>query len=631
MMPECGDIPLVYNPAATDGFRLGLMQDLGLDISDAENPELDDILYMETDKQGGIIAGDNPRSVLLAVYEYLRQNGCRWLFPSADGEFIPMKDIEPVSYRYKPSCRYRGQCNEGAEFQTNMFEAIDFTPKVGMNIFMQEFLIPTGYYNRYYNHIHNEANRTPEPVTPETILQWKRQCESEISKRGLQYHDMGHGWTTDPFGIDSFLQADPNDPHANDSKVSDDQRRFLALVNGERKLYKDRATFTSFCMGNPEAQKRFVDYTVNYAEKHQNVDYLHVWLADSKNQQCECELCQTKTPSDWYILLMNMLDEKLTEKKLKTRIVFIAYLDTTWAPETESLKNPDRFTLLFAPITRSYTQTLPAVATEFQKEKYVRNKMTMPKNLAENFAYLDDWKKVWKGANVAYEYHFWYHQFYDLGGIQLSKRLNEDVRVYKENDVNGIIQDGSQRSFFPTGLAFYTYARSLYDTSLTPEEIAKEYFTCAFGEDWKAFYDYLKELGDAFDVRFLEGEMPYDKEVSPYYNPDHVASLQRVYSILEQGRALIEKRYNNPYRVQTVSVRLLEKHMLFCRLLADALIPKAQGNDDEADRLYVLMRDTFGKEELAIERCYDHSMAFLAMNLIFKKRSKLTERITAAE
>ena len=129
MMPEGGDVKIAYDPMAKDGFRLGLMQDFGLDVSDAEEPELDDVLYVKCDKVGGIIAGSNPRSVLLSVYEYLRQNGCRWLFPGVDGEYIPMKDIEPVEYRHKPSMRYRGWCNEGAEYQQCMIDAIDFAPK----------------------------------------------------------------------------------------------------------------------------------------------------------------------------------------------------------------------------------------------------------------------------------------------------------------------------------------------------------------------------------------------------------------------------------------------------------------------------------------------------------------------
>ena len=78
MIPACGNVPVSYDPEAKDGFRLGLMQDFGLDVSDAEDVALDDILYINCDENGGIIAGDNPRSVLLAVYEYLRQQGCRF-------------------------------------------------------------------------------------------------------------------------------------------------------------------------------------------------------------------------------------------------------------------------------------------------------------------------------------------------------------------------------------------------------------------------------------------------------------------------------------------------------------------------------------------------------------------------
>ena len=120
MMPDGGNYKISYSPDATDGFRLGLMQDFGLDASDAEEPELDDILYIDCDEEGGIIAGSNPRSVLLAVYEYFRQMGCRWLFPGVDGEIIPLKNITPVKYRHKPSMRYRGQCNEGAELQSSL-------------------------------------------------------------------------------------------------------------------------------------------------------------------------------------------------------------------------------------------------------------------------------------------------------------------------------------------------------------------------------------------------------------------------------------------------------------------------------------------------------------------------------
>ncbi|MBO4931944.1 MAG: hypothetical protein J6I42_07150, partial [Clostridia bacterium] len=108
MMPSCGDIAIVYAPDAADGFRLGLLDDFALDTSDVDDPVLDDIVQIIADKNGGILAGSNPRSVLFAVYRYLKENGCRWLYPGVDGEFIPIANVQPVEYRHKASSRFRG-------------------------------------------------------------------------------------------------------------------------------------------------------------------------------------------------------------------------------------------------------------------------------------------------------------------------------------------------------------------------------------------------------------------------------------------------------------------------------------------------------------------------------------------
>jgi len=619
MMTECGEIQIKYAPEAKDGFCLGLMQDFGLDVSDAEDTELDDILYIDTDKNGGIIAGDNPRSVLLAVYEYLRQNGCRWLFPGVDGEYIPAKEIEAVKYRFKPTSRYRGLCNEGSEFQQGMVDSIEFLPKVGMNVFMMEFFVPTSYYRRYYSHKHNEKNRPPEPVTHLNILQWKRACEAEISKRGLQFHDIGHGWTVQPFGINSSLRAVDGD---NDSKVTPEQRQYLALVKGERKLWAQTPNFTQFCMSNATARRKVVDFIADYAEKSLNSDYLHVWLGDGSNNECECPECVKKTASDWYVILLNELDAELTARKLNTRIVFIAYADTTRAPEVEVIKNQKRFTCLFAPISRDFSKAIKKSETPIVIPPYEINNNILPSGFENVFANFEEWRKMWKGSNISYDYHFWRHQYYDLGGIERSRLISKDIKFYGENNVSGVIEDGSQRSFFPTGLAFYTYARTLYDNSLSFDEIAEDYFSCAFGEDWRKFYDYLDRLGEDFDYEYLEGRKSGDPERSQYYAPAHAKNLLRAKEITKEGRKLIKEHYNSDYRVRTVSVRLLEKHADFADMLADALIPKTQGNDDEADVLYAKMADEFGKEEAAIQICYDHGLAFYALDKIFKTRTR---------
>ena len=608
MMPECGDVKISYDPKAPRGFRLGLMQDLGLDVSDAEDVDLDDILYIDCEAEGGVIAGDNPRSVLLAVYEYLRQNGCRWLYPGVDGEYIPMQDVQPVKLRHKPSCRYRGQCNEGAEYQQAMLDTIDFTPKLGMNVYMLEFKIPTHYYDLYYSHSYNTENRNPEPLSKAQILQWKRQCETEIAKRGLQFHDIGHGWTSDAFGIESEGGWESVD----ESAVPPEMLQYISMLDGKRCLYLNQPINTNFCMSNPDARAIVAKYVADYASNHSNSTYIHVWLADGRNNHCECPECQKKRPSDWYIILMNEIDEELTKRQLDTRIVFIQYNDTTWAPQSEKIKNPNRFTMLVAPITRSYEISLPNGEITATPSEYVRNASEPPKLLEEYMAHYKEWRKTWKGASVSYEYHFWINQAYDVSGLHIARIINEDVKSYKSLGINGIIEDGSQRSFFPTGLAFYSYARSLYDASLKADEIIEDYFSHVFGDDWKEFYDYLKKLSEAMPFSILTLGR-YGERHNSLIDDQKARLFSAVKDIVKEGQDLIKSHYNSDVRVQTVTMRLLEKHAEYCEGLAEVLVERAKGNVKVAKELFDEFRIKFGRHESEIERYFDHALYFSTM------------------
>ncbi len=619
MMPHCGAVEIKYDPEAKDGFRLGLMQDFGLDISDADNIELDDILYIDTNENGGIIAGDNPRSVLLSVYEYLRQNGCRWLFPGVDGEYIPMQAIKPVKYRHKPSCRYRGQCNEGAEFQTDMLEVIEFAPKIGMNVFMMEHFIPS-YYRYYYDHKFNEENRPPEPAPEHQILQWKRQCEVELTKRGIQFHDIGHGFTSYPFGLEFRGRGIDYE-----SEVKPETRKHFALIDGKRFVYANNPYCTNFCMSSAESRALVVKFVVDYAKDHPS-DYLHVWLADGVNNHCECENCKKKTPSDWYMILMNEIDEGLTAAELSTRIVFIAYVDTIWAPLEETIKNTDRFTLLFAPIHRSYAFSLPEKAEEIKLLPYNRNKNIFPADLAESFAYLAEWRKMWRGSCVTYEYHFWRHQAYDISGLETARRVNDDVKIYKEHGVDGVIEDGSQRSFFPNGFAYYSYARTLFDNSLSYDEILEDYYSHAYGKDWRKFRDYLRSLYEALPFSVFSRDMARARD-EVYYNPEASKKIATIRDITKEGRELIKEHYNSDVRIQTASVRLLEHHADFCDLISDWMVAKTNGEDDLATELYNKARIEFGKREYALQTYFDHFTYFGEYSYADLQKSKSKESI----
>lgn len=625
MRPESESISVEYG-TGDDGFVLSTMTDLSLDTSDVSDTSLDDILYIDTDKTGGIIAGGNPRSVLLSVYEYLRHQGCRWLFPGIDGEYIPEVDeLIPIKKRYKPTMRYRGPSSEGAISVRSILDLIDFLPKVGMNYYMIEFRVPTSYYKRYYEHLYNDTNRKPEPISPSVIKQWKKLCESEIKKRGLILDGVGHGWAMDAIGINSELRASDGD---NEIRVPDESRKYLAKRDGERKLVGNTPNWTQFCMSNEDARRKFVNEVIRYAKLHTDMDYLHVSLGDARNNHCECEACRERLPSDWFVLLLNEIDSALTSEGMDTRIAFIAYLDTLYAPEKEVIKNPARFILEFCPVTRSYTESVPTEPMEVELTAYQRNKNIYPKTINENLLHFKKWRRTFTGLTSVFEYHMWRHQYLDVGNIRLAEIMHKDVRGYYSHGFMGIDENCSVRSFFPTGFLFYVYARTMFDISLTFDELKRDYFTSAFGEDGLKVADYLERLGKTIGFEYLEGQRSDAPEDNLFYAPTHVESIKSAKTIVTEGRELIKKNYNMPMRAQTYSYRLLELHADYVDMLSDTFIAKASGDDDEADVRYNRMIEEMGKREVYFESCYDHGLLFYTFSTVMNKRTKYSEPIT---
>jgi hypothetical protein len=61
-----------------------------------------------------------------------------------------------------------------------------------------------------------------------------------------------------------------------------------------------------------------------------------------------------------------------------------------------------------------------------------------------------------------------------------------------------------------------------------------------------------------------------------------------------------------PMRVQTVSVRLMQKFTEFATGLAEVFRLKASGEDNAAAEAFSAFCERFGAYELEIERYYDH-------------------------
>ena len=618
MVPTIPDIPIVYDPEAKGGFRLGLLEDFGLPTEG--NPVLDDVVHIDADANGGILAGSNPRSVLFSVYRLLKLNGCRFLFPGADGEYIPRRQLETTKYHKMADHSHRGHTTEGDPSLEHVLDYIDYHAKQEMNVYGVYGVY--NYHQRFYAHRHNEANRPPEPVDNETIAQWKVLCESELLKRGIRVQDGHHDWISKSLGMAEnrarYKRGELEVPADVLPKLAQ-----LTELGGKRGLRKGDINFTNLCMSNPEARRGFVDTIVSYVEKNRHLSCVTTSIADTSHNHCECAECRKKRPSDWHTMMLNEIDAKLTEKGIDTQLTFGAYIDTIFAPEVERLNNPNRFVFSYCPITRSYTSTVTPETEIPPTKPYIRNAWESPRTTEECFAYYKEWKKVFSGTCTTFEYHYWKPQFRDPGMMAITRRIYEDIYNLKPLGFSGLMEDGSNRSFFPNGFITHIYCATLMDRNLDYEAELEDYFSHIYGPDWKQAREYLEKISAAFNHKYMNAEMSTDPSKGRFYNPGHLASLRSVKKIAQEGRELAKAHFAMPTRPQTVMWRLLYRHTQWVEGIAEAFCLLCLGDNDGYLEKLTDFITKFGVHDFETERYFDLGLA--ANSLLSLKRLPAVE------
>ena len=210
--------------------------------------------------------------------------------------------------------------------------------------------------------------------------------------------------------------------------------------------------------------------------------------------------------------------------------------------------------------------------------------------------------------SLAYEYHFWINQCFALELMNFAEMIHNDVKGYKANNVNGIIEDGSQRSFFPNGFNFYIYGETLFDNGVDFNFLKEDYFSHAYGAEWERVAEFFYGLDKVIDINFMIGRNSADPAIGKHYNPAVAVQMRGIFKLIDDFAPFVEAHKNMPLRAQTVAYRLLAKYLEFCRGIATPLILKAYGAGDEAERAEQEFFREFGKNEVAIERYYDQSL-----------------------
>lgn len=577
-----------YDPAVKNTLWVGLTKDFGVASLTVPLPELDDAFLVRVQRGEGIIAGVNERSVLLGAYRFLTEAGCRWVRPGPAGEFIPEQEAWEINVELqeKASYRHRGLCIEGAVSLENVKEIVDWAPKVGFNAYFIQFREAYIFFERWYTHRNNPLQK-PDFFPKEKARAFVREIEKEIKKRGLLYHAVGHGWTCEPLGIPA-LGWDPGK-----YRVSQAQRRFLAEVDGRRDFFHGVPLNTNLCYSNPEARRLIVEEVVRYLKVHDGIDFLHLWLADEINNQCECEECRKALPADYYLQILNELDEALTKEGLKTRIVFLLYMDLLWPPEKEKIKNPQRFVLMFAPITRTYRRHLSPVK-EAKLPPYRRNRLQLPSSIEENLRFLRAWQQVFPGDSFDFDYHLMWAHYEDPGYCNIAQLLSRDIKSLHEIDLNGLVSCQVQRAFFPTGLPMYIMGRTLWDAGLDYEELTADYFNTAFGDAGAVCLEYLRRLSALFDRPGLWEGKSGDVE--------REALRSSLAEILQDLEAVIEKNSRQKDRCRAASWNYLSFFSRFCSLLGAFL---TAGKGEERNTAWGKLKEFLWENENHLQAVFD--------------------------
>lgn len=558
-------------------IALGLFYDFNIDFP-LPDPSFDDAIAISIKNASGFIAGSNPRAVLIGVYRLLTEWGMGFVRPGKMGEYIPENaNARDIEIREAATTRHRTVCIEGACSLENVLDMIDWLPKVGFNSYYIQFSRPKTFFDRWYSHEKNPI-KSPEEFNDEMVDSFHHKMKSEISKRGIILHTMGHGWTCIPFGVpdNGWYNVNPDD-------MPKGYLDICALVNGERRIERNIPLYTQLCYSNPEVSRRISDCIVDYAVKNPDAKIINFALGDMFNNTCECEECTKLRFSDFYIKILNDAIDGIIERGLDTKLCFAVYYNSAHPPVIERVKHPERTIIEFPPITRSFAESIPNEYTVKTIPEYIVNKYELvfgkTANVADNLAYLYAWKEIYEGDTIFFDYHLMWDHILDAGGEGMARVLFNDIAAYQGLEVNGHVSCQLQRNAFPSSIVMTTMAKKLWNKDAKFDEIRKELYEKSFGADMaEAMCEYFSVLSRAFDIGAIRNLKDFEID-------EVKRNMKAAIQSMESFASVIEANLNRANAVQRESFKYLIHHKNMYKPVAEAILLILDGKRPEGNAL----------------------------------------------
>jgi len=587
-----GETPeVILEPRQTappGGLWLGLLHDFGLDGRfRGRDLALDDQVYAHVSDGDGMIAGSNPRSLLLAVYRFLTLAGCRWVRPGPEGEIVPRRELRTLHVLLDEMAAHRQRtlCLDGAASLRNVLDLVDWAPKLGFSGYFLPFRDGYPFFERWYAHAANP--RLPaEPFSAGQAQEYTRRVTTELHRRGMQVQTAGFGWVSAAAGLPQPGQP-PREGGAPGPVVEE----------------------TSLCYSDAVVQARIAAEVAAYALAQPEVDLVHVWLDGGFNNKCGCPRCRGQRPAEDYLQILNQVDARLSERGSRQRIGLLASQDFLWPPKKIRLRHPERFILLYAPPGRPYRSSfenvqvaLPPAAGPFR-----RNRLQLPATLPANLALLRGWQAAFGGEIALFESYLAPRApfTYDPDHIRLARLLHQDICALRGLGLAGLVSRQVQRVFLPHSLAMTVMGRTLWNPESDFSELVADYFSAAFGPDGHQAQAFLEAMGQLLDLTWLQAGA---QQLQP---ADLAGRVEKARLVIRHFAEIIEHNHGRSEPAQARSWEYLGWHSQILQCFCGLLQACVENVPDEVVGWWHCLRDFIQENELPLQPVLDVA-AFIA-------------------
>ncbi len=391
------------------------------------------------------LVGENPRSVLYAVYDLLREKlGACFFAPGPEHEVVPQ--AAQLSFGDN-EILVRGSAFALRDYGGSLSaELIDFVAKNRLNL-----IIASDYHDL--------------PL-------------AEIRRRGLLLRGPGHIWSR-LLPAESLFAQHPE---------------YFPLQDGERKPNGRTA-----CFSNPEVRRILRENLRAYLCELPDWDIFAFWAEDTHDPYyCSCSDCAQMSLSDWYMLLVNEAAEVLAEELPHARLEFIAYHGTREVPSQKwhLFENGQRMLFNFCGgYTRDIYHPL-ATGTGGNAEVYGM--------YCNWLGYLQE--IGFQGQRLLMEYYNlceWPNQG-PRGRALLwpLEVIREDTQAYLQDGWDGLSDWFCQeRQCFPSPFYVWAWLQFYTDPTTTVEVLKDTFYSSYFGSVGEPVREYMDVLENTMHAR----------------------------------------------------------------------------------------------------------------------------------